>query len=62
MFGMTSAAVAKAVQIAAGLENADVFASAKYADMVPEQRRVALIQPYVPPKRGRMRGGDTADL
>lgn len=37
---MTSAAVAKAVEIAAGLENADVFVSEKYADMVPEKRRV----------------------
>lgn len=40
VFGMTSAAVAKAVEIAAGLENADVFVSEKYADMVPEKRRV----------------------
>ena len=40
VFGMTREGIAKALEIASGLTEADVFVSEKYASLVPEHRRV----------------------
>ncbi len=40
VFGMTREGIAKALEIASGLTEADVFVPEKYASLVPEHRRV----------------------